>query len=445
MNQAVCFYSNSKLHSINCRSKESKQRTGKSYLEERQRQAERREEQRKKLSQSQSSDYLSESKSNVEPPDKIVIDEDKKLQVKPIAADSETKEVDFKKERIFKKEELKKNSYKYSSNRDKEADESRKTRKSNNEKTYSSNKKDYERSEDSGRKRYSESRKGQDSIHRDRYKDKDKTKLSSQKKSSISTTDPDKNRNISNDPFKASGSSDPNKSMSKVSKESIDLPDEELIENSSTSRSNDTNKELNEIAKETIFETKDKVNPKRRKSLDNDKNRYFTTCTLNKVHAREKYTEKKRRNSVGSSNPIKGSTDIKSYEDDKNHSHYSIKKSQSKENILIPKRYLNSAEFDASINKNNCVLENVKDDSEESNKVKRRNSTGETQGSVCEPTRRNSLGTDYKHKIGVVTVHKITSKETNKKDKTKYEKKMQQNNRDPRTERRIRNKVRILF
>lgn len=414
-------------------------------MEERQRQAERREEQRKKLSQSQSSDYLSESKSNAEPPDKSLTDEDKKLHVKPIAADSETKEVDFKKERIFKKEEIKKNSYKYSSNRDKEADESRKTRRSNNEKTYSSNKKDYEKSEDSGRKRYSESRKGQDSIHRDRYKDKDKTKLSSQKKSSISTTDLDKNRNISNDPFKASGSSDLNKSMSKINKENIDLPNEELVENSSTSKSNDTNKELNEKGKEKIFETKDKVNPKRRKSLDNDKNRYSTTYNLNKVHAREKCTEKKRRNSVGSSNSIKGSIDIKNNEDDKNHSHNSIKKSQSKENILIEKRYLNSAEFDASINKNDHVLENAKDDSEESNKIKRRNSTGETEGSVSEPNRRNSLGTDYKRKSGVFTAQKTSSKETTKKDKIKYEKKMQQNNRDPRTERRIRNKVRILF
>lgn len=413
-------------------------------MEERQRQAERREEQRKKLSQSQSSDYLSESKSNAEPPDKSLTDEDKKLHVKPVAADSETKEVDFKKERIFKKEEIKKNSYKYSSNRDKEADESRKTRRSNNEKTYSSNKKDYEKSEDSGRKRYSESRKGQDSIHRDRYKEKDKTKLSSQKKSSISTTDLDKNRNISNDPFKASGSSDLNKSMSKINKENIDLPNEELVENSSASKSNDTNKELNEKAKEKIFETKDKVNPKRRKSLDNDKNRYSTTYNLNKVHAREKYTEKKRRNSVGSSNSIKGSIDIKSDEDDKNHSHNSIKKSQSKENILIQKRYVNSAEFDASINKNDCVLENAKDDSEESNKIKRRNSTGETEGTVSEPNRRNSLGTDYKRKIGVFTAQKTSSKETTKKDKIKYEKKMQ-NNRDPRTERRIRNKVRILF
>lgn len=414
-------------------------------MEERQRQAERREEQRKKLSQSHSSDYLSESKSNAEPLDKSLTDEDKKLHVKPIAADSETKEVDFKKERIFKKEEIKKNSYKYSSNRDKEADESRKTRRSNNEKTYSSNKKDYEKSEDSGRKRYSESRKGQDSIHRDRYKEKDKTKLSSQKKSSISTTDLDKNRNISNDPFKASGSSDLNKSMSKINKENIDLPNEDLVENSSTSKSNDTNKELNEKAKEKIFETKDKVNPKRRKSLDNDKNRYSTTYNLNKVHAREKYTEKKRRNSVGSSDSIKGSIDIKSDEDDKNHSHNSIKKSQSKENILIQKRYLNSAEFDASINKNDCVLENAKDDSEENNKIKRRNSTGETEGSVSEPNRRNSLGTDYKRKIGVFTAQKTSSKETTKKDKIKYEKKMQQNNRDPRTERRIRNKVRILF
>lgn len=410
-------------------------------MEERQRQAERREEQRKKLSKSQSSDNLSESKSNPEPPDKSLIDEDKKLQVKPITADSETKEVDFKKERIFKKEEIKKNSYKYSSNRDKEADESRKTKRSNSEKTYSSNKKDYEKSEDSGRKRYSESRKGQDTIHRDRYKDKDKTKLSSQKKSSISTTGLDKNKNISNDSSKASGSSEPNKSMSKVNKEHIDLSDDEIVENSS--RSNNTKKDLNEIAKEKLFETNDKVNLRRRKSLDNDKNRYSTTY---KVHTREKYNEKKRRNSVGSSNLIKGSIDIKSYEGDKIYSHDSIKKSQSKDHILIEKRYQNSMEYEVDNSKNDCVLENVKDDSKECNKVKRRNSTGETQGPVSELTRRNSLGTDYKSKIGVFPPKdKIISKETTKKDKIKYEKKIQQNNRDPRTERRIRNKVRHLF
>ncbi|XP_046674240.1 regulator of nonsense transcripts 3B isoform X1 [Homalodisca vitripennis] len=430
--------------SAESRSKESKVRTGKSYQEERQRQAERREEQRRKLSQSQSSSSVPEAKSLTTTEDKTTAGgEEKPSEEKTVASESKGKEY-RKPERAFKREEVRKNSYKYEkydSKRDRDIDETRRPRRTTSERSYQNNRRDDERSEDGGRKRYSESRRNHDSAQRDRYKDKNKAY--SQKKSYGSTTEIDKSKNSAESTTKTSGSSDTvNESTGKSAsdaKEEIESVENDLkMEAQSVSSNKEASRETETKdlgAKRKVFELKDKTKPTRRKSLDYDKSKSSSNYSSNKGYSREKCPERKRRNSVGSSKQNQDSSDESKG--------FLAKEETSRE--AEPKEG-SPTDHENEISKSEEIIPKENTDMEfdekDRNIPKRRNSTGDRQGTEKQSPRRNSLGSEDKTQVSNFKDLKFDRDLSSEESKPRNEKGTERSSRDPRTERRIRNKDR---
>lgn len=425
------------------RTKDSKSRTGKSYLEERQRQAERREEQRKKNSHSSIS--VTDTKSSNE--DKTVIDEEGIVEEKPSESGSKLKESDFKRtERTFKRDEGRGNSYKYESRREREGEDVRRSRRPN-DRGYQNSRRDDDRPEDIGRKRYSETRRSHDSP-RERYKDKDKPKVFNLKKTSESTSEID-SVNTTTDKL-IQPDIDGVRINDDTGESNLKEADSEVLGDDKANLSVNNNipiiekKVSSEFGKRKQFETKDKVNPTRRKSFDYDKNRQQSSYNSNRSNNKEKFSEKKRRNSFGSSknqDSLDATTKYMKNITDTEPKELVVETSTEQQQEKV-------SEFKKQIPQNKEILateESVKNEFEIKDKSvpKRRNSTGERHSLDKLSSRRNSLGSEDKN-----IICSFDNEEQNcdssvipESGKNKDEKKHHRNSRDPRTERRIRNKV----
>lgn len=347
--------------------------------------------------------------------------------------DDKAKDTDNKKLDKRIKKEVVKRSYKYETKRHKEIEDSRRTKRG--EKAFPSNKREEERNDDVGKKRYSESRKSYDS-QRDKYKDRDKNK-----------TYDNKNKSMSNDAGTIKG-----KSTEKSSVE-VNVPTEDA-EKAQTNKGNGDNFENKKITKhKTIVEklapksssmhktTKpdDPVRETRRKSFDNS-----TSVTKNEDEfskSKVEIGENKRRNSVGSRQSTAESNSFKYFLnslslDNKNEDKEDLYNDNPSKSSLGHKHVSSEENFSSP-----CFENKDKD------VVKRRNSTGDRSSPEKSSPRRNSLGSEDKNKTCTFIDTTISSNvicEESKSKEQNTEKKVK-NSSDPRTERRIRNKVIFIF
>lgn len=344
------------------------------------------------------------------------------------AKDTENKKLDKK----IKKEVVKK-SYKYESKRDKETDDSRRTKRS--EKGITSSRREDEKSDDTGKKRYSESRKGCDS-QRDKYKDRDKNKTYDKKKS------------ISNDTASINGKSTEKSNVEvNVSTEEVETIQcgkckEESLENDKITKSKVIGKKLvsksssmNKVAKSVTLEIKEK----RRKSLDNTMN--ITNYENEFSKSMVELGETKRRNSVGSRESNTNTPGFKSF-----------LKSLSLDNKIEDKELLekDNSSTSSTEHKEVSIEQNFSCphfEDKDKDVVKRRNSTGDSYSPGKSSTRRNSLGSEDKNTACTFIDNSVSTNVTCEENKSKEQstEKKDGNRSDPRTERRIRNKVRITF